>query len=171
MKSQPLPGATGPATDLVYTPGPWADMAMRMLPLYGRVLDPARGHGAFYDRLPDHCEPLWCEIAEGRDFYAFDERVDWVATNPPWSQIRSFMAHAMAVADNVAFLATANHAYTRARVRTARDAGFALRGMLHVPTPPRPWPASGFQLSLIWWQRGWRGPTETYHAVDDLLAA
>ncbi|WP_279482222.1 hypothetical protein [Aureimonas sp. SK2] len=171
MRHQPLPGTTGADTDLVYTPGSYADMAMRLLPLYGRVLDPARGRGAFFDRIPAHCEPLWCEVAEGRNFYDWVERVDWVVTNPPWSEIRPFMAHAMTIADNVVFLVTANHAYTRARVRLAQDAGFGLRGMLHMPTPPKPWPASGFQLSLLWWQRGWRGTTETYHAMDDLAAA
>lgn len=117
------------------------------------MLDPSRGKGAFYDRIPAHCERLWCEIDEGRDFFAFDDRVDWIVTNPPWSKIRAFLAHALAISDNVCFLATTNHAYTKARVNAAREAGFGLRGLLHLPTPPKPWPQSGFQLSAIWWQR------------------
>lgn len=168
MRHQPKPSATSDDTDRVYTPAAWSEAIVDLLPLSGRVLDPARGHGAFYDRFPAHCERLWCEVSEGRDFFDFRERVDWVVTNPPWSRILNFMQHAFTLADNVVFLVTTNHAYTKARVRAAADAGFRIRGILHLPTPPKPWPQSGFQLSAIWWQRGYLGQPETLHAIEEL---
>lgn len=171
MRYQPLPSATGEDSDRVYTPVAWSSMICRLLPLSGRVLDPCRGQGAFYEQVPDHCEKLWCELDEGLDFFNFNEPVDWIVTNPPWSKIKDFMDHAMTIANNVIFLITTNHAYTKARVRVAQRHGFRVRGMLHMPTPPKPWPQSGFQLSAIWWQRGYLGRPEVLHAVDDLGAA
>lgn len=171
MRYQPIPSATNDNTDVVYTPEAWANAITRLLPLNGRVLDPCRGQGAFYNLFPDHCEKLWCEIAEGRDFFAFSDSVDWIVSNPPWSKIKDFLEHSFSLADNVVFLITTNHAYTKARVRLAQEAGFAIRGILHMPTPPKPWPQSGFQLSAIWWQRGYRGYPEVYHSIDNLHQA
>ena len=47
----------------------------------GICLDPCRGDGVFYQRLP--AGSLWCEIREGRDFFDFNDRVDWCMSNPP----------------------------------------------------------------------------------------
>lgn len=170
MKYQPKPSATNAETDRVYTPDEWSSLIIRLMPLYGRVLDPSRGKGAFFDHIPPHCEPLWCELDEGRDFFEFHEKVDWVVTNPPWSIIKSFMEHSFDIADNVCFLITANHAMTKARINLALEKGFKMRGILHMPTPPKPWPQSGFQLSAIWWQRGYKGHAEVLHAAEDLAA-
>ena len=38
----------------------------------GRCLDPCRGEGAFYDLLPT-ASSEWCEIEQGRDFYAWSD--------------------------------------------------------------------------------------------------
>jgi hypothetical protein len=43
----------------------------------------------------------WCEIKRGRDFFAWTEPVDWIVTNPPWSQFRAFLQHAMTLAEKV----------------------------------------------------------------------
>ena len=42
--------------------------------------------------------------------------MDWIITNPPWSQIRRFLQHALSLADHVVFLFTINHLWTRARL-------------------------------------------------------
>ena len=154
MRYQPKPSATNDNTDRVYTPEAWASTIMRLLPLSGLVLDPARGHGAFYDLIPDDCEALWCEVDEGRDFFAFEEKVDWVVTNPPWSKIKDFLQHSFEIADNVVFLITTNHAYTKARVAVAREGGFGMRGILHMPTPPKPWPSATIRLTCCWTRVG-----------------
>lgn len=85
---------------------------------------------------------------------------DWIVTNPPWSKIRPFLAQAMKLADNVVFLITVNHVFTRARVRDAAAAGFALKEILLVDTPKKEsgWPQMGFQLGAVHWQRGYSGP-------------
>lgn len=67
----------------------------------GSVLDPAKVLRAFHDRFPSHLDRHWCEISEGRDFLDWQQPVDWVMTNPPWSRLRDFSRHAMRIAQNV----------------------------------------------------------------------
>ena len=64
--------------DRVYTPE-WVarDMAWSFQPS-GRVLEPCKGKGVFLRFLPDDTE--WCEIDEGRDFFEWHEKVDWVVS-------------------------------------------------------------------------------------------
>ena len=68
------------------------------------VLDPCRGDGAFYDQYPDYCTKDWCEITEGRDFFDWPYKVDWIITNPPYSIFPQFLEKCFEVADNVALL-------------------------------------------------------------------
>jgi hypothetical protein len=48
------------------------------------VLEPARGEGNFYRHFPEFVTKDWCEIKEGRDFFAYWKQVDTVLTNPPF---------------------------------------------------------------------------------------
>lgn len=48
------------------------------------VLEPCKGDGAFYNNFPDNVNSKWCEINDGRDFFDFNEEVDWIISNPPF---------------------------------------------------------------------------------------
>jgi hypothetical protein len=74
--------------------------------------------------------------------------------NPPWSQIRSFLQHAISLSDNVVFLLAINHVWTKARLRDIRAAGFGLREIVLVDTPAR-FLKSGFQMGAVHVVRGW----------------
>lgn len=156
-----VPASNDAAADVVFTP---RDLAERIVDAFaeemsGSVLEPARGDGAFYDALPSHVTPHWCEITEGRDFFDWTTPVDWIVTNPPWSRFRDFLEHSLRVADNVLFLAPINHFGTKRRVSLVSEAGFGLRRVVFVPSPAA-WPASGFQLAAVWLQREWNGATQ-----------
>lgn len=136
--------------DVVMTPRPLARALVDLLQPQGRILEPCAGDGAFLEALPPDTD--WCEISRGRDFFAWKEPVDWIITNPPWRQIRGFLNHSFAIADNVAFLMTINHAWTRARLRDAGSAGFGIAAIITCATP-RSFPPSGFQLGMIVYRR------------------
>lgn len=106
MRSQPNRNYV--SNDDIQTPVPLARALVAALQPAGRILEPCAGEGAFLSALPPGAE--WCEIKRGRDFYAWHDPVNWIVTNPPWSQIRRFLQHAFTVADNVALLMTVNHA-------------------------------------------------------------
>jgi hypothetical protein len=99
----------------------------------------------------------WCELKRNRDFFAWTQRVGWIVTNPPWSQIRRFLQHALSLADHVVFLLTINHLWTRARLRDVKAAGFGVRGIVLLDTP-KSFPQSGFQLGAVYLRRRWAGP-------------
>ena len=98
----------------------------------------------------------WCEILDGRDFFSWNEKVDWIVTNPPWSLIRTFLRHAMEVSDNVVFLLTINHIWTKARIRDIGHFRFGIKEIVLVDMP-KEFPQSGFQLGAVHISRGWTG--------------
>ena len=87
--------------DVVYTPD-WvaADMVDFFKPS-GRILEPCKGDGVFLKYLST---AEWCEIQEGRDFFAWDEHVDYIISNPPYSLFKEFLRHGISVANHVIYL-------------------------------------------------------------------
>jgi hypothetical protein len=145
------------SNDCVQTPPELARRLANHFKPAGRILEPCRGDGNFLRCLPKGTE--WCEIKEGRDFYAWDKPVDWIITNPPWSEIRRFLQHAMQHADHVVFLLTINHIWTQARLRDISAAGFGLKQIVLVDMP-QAFPTSGFQLGAVHVARDWTGPIQ-----------
>ena len=98
----------------------------------GRVLDPCRGPGAFYEAMPAGSD--WCEITEGRDFLAHAGCCDWIITDPPWSRAyRDIAKRAFEIADNVVFLVRFDTALgTSARLNDAQDHGHAVKEVIDV---------------------------------------
>ena len=133
------------SNDDIQTPPLLARRLVRHFRPRGRILEPCKGAGNFLKHLPKSA--AWCEIKEGRDFFAWTQKVDWIITNPPWSQMRRFLQQAMGVADHVVFLLTLNHLWTRARLRDLKAAGFGLREIVLLDLPPSfPWPVKCGEL-------------------------
>lgn len=88
--------------DIVFTPDSVAEIICSMFPINGKVLEPCKGEGVFLKYLPN--DTLWCEITEGRNFYSFNEKVDWIVTNPPYSDFNRFLDHSFNLADNIVLL-------------------------------------------------------------------
>ena len=92
--------------DVVYTPD-WiaADMVSFFQPS-GAILEPSKGNGVFMQYLPPETD--WCEIAEGKDFYAYNKQVNWIIGNPPYKQFYEFMEHSFKVAKDIVYLLPAD---------------------------------------------------------------
>jgi hypothetical protein len=151
------PSKNQPEHDIVMTPPALAKRIVTHFAPSGLVLDPCRGDGAFFNAFPKTCSRDWCEINKGRDFFTYDNHVDWIVTNHPWSLTREWLVKCMEVADNVVLLSTLTHFVTKRRLRDIKERGFGLVEFLCVPTPPKPWPASGFQLVAMRLTRGYSG--------------
>ena len=82
------PKKNKPEQDIVYTPEPLAIDIIEHFAPQGRVLDASRGGGVFFDNFPGDTIPDWCEITDGRDFFDYSCKCDWIITNPPWSMMR-----------------------------------------------------------------------------------
>ena len=147
--------------DLIQTPIEVARHLVSYFRPTGTILEPCKGEGNFLRALPPDTQ--WCEALEGRDFFAWRQPVDWIITNPPYSQFRAFHRHAMTVADNIVFLTTINHYWLKARLRDMRNADFGFREirLLHTPST---FPSSGFQIGAVYTQRQWHGQMVVSHA-------
>jgi hypothetical protein len=88
----------GRASDIWLTPDWIAEDVVRFFQPSGRILDPCRGEGAFSQHMPGS---EWCEIRDGRDFFLWNEPVDWVVSNPPYSTFTHFHDHAMKIANEI----------------------------------------------------------------------
>jgi hypothetical protein len=153
--------------DCVNTPDWLATAIVKHFLPSGRILEPCYGAGAFVRAMPG-CDSF--DIAKGQDFLKTIGRWDWIVTNPPYSEFRSFLKKAMEVADNVIFLSLVNAWFINARQQDIREAGFGLVEICEVPIPSAPWPQFGMTLSATWIRRGWEGAinytrlkTEAHH--------
>ena len=145
------PNKNTPDKDIVYTPRKVALEIINHFNPQGLTLDPCKGDGAFSDQIAG-C--LWCELSLGRDFLNWNQKVDWIISNPPWSKMREFLSHGMTISDNIVYLTSINHYTTKRRIRDMREAGFGIKEFYCIPTP-KTFPQSGFQLAAVHTQRGY----------------
>lgn len=151
MKMQPNRNYT--SDDVVMTPIELAEKLVKHFNPQGKGLEPCCGTGNILKFL-DNAD--WCEISKGKDFFEYNSKVDYIFTNPPFSQIRKFLQHSMELADNIYFICTINHLWTKARLRDIESAGFGVKEICIFDTPKN-FPQTGFQLGMFYIQRGWNG--------------
>lgn len=88
--------------DIVYTPKNISEKIIKYFNPTGKYLDPCKGDGAFYDFVS--CEKDWCEIQNGKDFFEYNKKVDWIISNPPFSVFDDFLKHSFEISNNVVYL-------------------------------------------------------------------
>jgi len=129
------------------------------IPAGATILDPCKGDGAFLDQYPGDCETDWCEITEGRDFFDYQGRVDWIITNPPYSIIEEFMAKCFEVADDVALLIPMSKWVSSLR-RIRAVLAFGNVVSIRIISASRCGFPFGFPACALHIRRGYDGPTE-----------
>jgi len=148
--------------DMVTTPPHIAKQMIDFyqIPLRATILDPCRGGGAFYNQYPSRAgvRKDWCEITEGRDFFDWPYKVDWIITNPPYSIFPQFLEKCFEVADNVALLIPlAKLVSSLKRINMVMDYG-GIVSMRVIGASKCGFPF-GFPAAAIHMQRGYDGNT------------
>jgi hypothetical protein len=92
--------------DVVYTP---KSVALDMIEKCNikknmKILDPCKGLGVFYDNLPDYCIKDYCEIEENKDFFDYNEKVDLIIGNPPFSIWDSWLEKTCKLTDKFCYI-------------------------------------------------------------------
>lgn len=139
--------------DVVMTPEYLTKQIIEYFKPTGNTLEPCRGSGNFFKYMPN---ADWCEIKEGRDFFEYDKKVEWIITNPPYSLLRKFLQKSMEVSDNIVFLCPWNHLTFTARLRDMRECGFGIKEVTLIHYPDN-FPKMGFALSVIHIQKKYSG--------------
>ena len=75
------------ANDVFITPPALAKFHIDMIKVYDDEIwyDPFRNNGSYYHQFPYKCKNLWSEILDGKDFFEFNEKVDVICSNLPFS--------------------------------------------------------------------------------------
>lgn len=168
--SQPqlLKGLLSPG-DAVWTPE-WVarDMVHWFIPDdTTSILEPCRGDGNIWKYLPHGS--MWCEIARGRDFFAWHKKVDWIITNPPYSIFREFLEHALGIAQNVVFLIPLHNIFRNGRVLKMSKARGWMRHIRYYGGGSEVGFPMGNPIAAVHWKVGYLGDT-SWSWYEDLLA-
>lgn len=131
----------------------------------GSILEPFAGDGAFLNNLP--MDTKWCEIEKGRDFFLFFEKVDWIVTNPPFSDLTRVMEHAFNVSEKTVFLLPLSKIYSSMpRLKLTRDIA-GIKEHLILGTGRDIGFDIGFPFSATLFERGYKGPVkQTWKCID-----
>ena len=152
------PNRTGKSTanDVVMTREPTAKWIIDYFQPTGVVLEPCRGTGAFYNNFPG--EKDWCEISEGKDFFDYDKKVDWIITNPPFSIFDKFLLHAFEVADNVVFFCPLSKVFKSKKMDSAIQSYGDIATVINMGGGGRHGFPFGFSTGCIHYKRDYVGP-------------
>ena len=159
MKSWPSKYSSN---DCVETPLELARALVEHFHPNGVVLEPCSGEGNFLKFLPG---ALWCEIKRGRNFFDFDKHVNYIFTNPPFSEFGKFLEHSLKVSDNICFLMSVSRLWTKSRIRLIEKNNFGIREIL-LFNGPRDFDVFGFQLGMIWLKRDYVGEIRLSHLKE-----
>jgi hypothetical protein len=152
--------------DVAMTPPEVAESVVKHFKPSGRILDPCRGDGAFWRHMPG---AEWCEIREGRDFLEWNEPVDWIVSNPPFSVLMGFLMHSFKVADNVVYtIPAAKIWHSIPYLELIRDFG-GIREILILGRGRAIGLPLGFAIAAIHFKRGYKGETRIVYPPNQAL--
>jgi hypothetical protein len=155
-------------SDVHYTHPAFAKLIVDYFKPQGRVLEPFRGGGSFYQHLPDGTD--WAEIEEGRDFFDCAGGYDWIVTNPPFSNLTDIMEHAFSIAQRTVLLVPLSKIYSSApRMKLCLQVAGIHRQLFMGPGRDIGFDI-GFPFAAVEFIKGYSGPVTTIDASADVLA-
>ena len=113
--------------DVFFTPLSLAKIAIDMVGTNnGRWLDPFKGTGNYFNQFPTENKD-WCEITDGKDFFDYNENVDVICSNPPFSKFKLVLEHCVKLNPKVINLIFGIINLTTSRVKFMIDNGYFIK--------------------------------------------
>jgi len=153
--------------DIVYTEDYVASHIIDYLQPNGKCLDPCRGDGAFYKYLPE--DKHYCEITEDRDFLMYNENVDWVIGNPPYSIFEDFLRKGFEISDNVSYLVPTNKVFQRQLIMNMINKYGGIRSILIYGSGQTIKFPFGFSVGNFHFKRNYKGQTTLLMGIDSIF--
>lgn len=144
-------------SDVVYTPENIALNIIRWCRPKGLKLDPCAGDWVFFNNFSEPRD--WCEITLDRDFFDYQERVDWIIGNPPYSIFEDFLAHSFELANDVVYILPTNKIFQRIVIMKMIVDWGGIFAMRIYGSGQRIGFPFGFSVGAFHFKKGWRGPT------------
>lgn len=144
--------------DKVYTPEFIVDEVLNqflhLVDDEASLLEPFKGEGAFYDKLPND-RTDWCEIDEGIDFFDYGNRVDWIITNPPYSIFKEVLPKCLEVADHIVMVIPVNKLLSSMpRLMDVDRAGFSIKHVYYLGSGRQLGFPFGFPVAAVYISKG-----------------
>ena len=110
--------------DIFFTPIPIAKLAIDMIgTIEGKWLDPFKGTGNYYNQFPTENKD-WCELTDGKDFFDYNENVDIICSNPPFSKFKLVLEHCVKLNPKIISLIFGIANLTCTRLKYMNDNGY-----------------------------------------------
>ena len=89
--------------------------------------DPCRHdeNGSYYSQFPNEKKD-WCEITEGRDFFEYENPVDIICCNPPYSIINKWIDKCIGLNPRIISMLIGINNLTTKRIETFNNAGYGI---------------------------------------------
>lgn len=153
--------------DIVYTPDYVAAGIVKFLNPSGFCLDPCKGDGAFLKHMPAGSD--YCELREDKDFFHYNQRVDWVIGNPPYSIFEQFMVKAFEIADNVSYLVPTNKIFQRQIIMEKINKFGGIKSMIIYGSGQLIDFPFGFSVGNFHFERGYKGDTKVILGMKEIF--
>ena len=88
--------------------------------------DPFYGQGAYYHKFPNPETAKWSEIELHKDFFQFDEPVDVICSNPPYSLLDKVFEKSIQLKPRVISYLLLHGSLTPKRMEIMQNAGYGL---------------------------------------------
>ena len=154
-------------SDIVYTPRDISKGIIEFLNPTGAMLDPCKGDGAFYDFM-NRGGADYCEIEEGKDFFNYNKKVDWIIGNPPYSIFLEFLQHSFELADNVSFLVPTNKIFQRQIIMDMINKYGGIKSQIIYGSGSLIGFPFGFSVGNFHFQRGYKGECKLVMGMSEV---
>jgi len=147
--------------DVVFTPDDVASAIIKHFSPTGKILDPCKGDGVFFNKMDD---AEYCELQEGKDFFNWNDPVDWIVSNPPYSIYSEWIRHSFKVAENIVYLIPINKAFNSSSMLKATYEWGGIAEIVHIgPGSSLKFPV-GFAIGAVHYKRNYKGGIVYRHA-------
>ena len=153
--------------DIVYTPDYVAKQIINYLTPSGLCLDPCKGDGAFYKLMPKNSE--YCEIREGKDFFEYNKKIDWIIGNPPYSIFEDFLRKAFEISNNVSYLVPTNKIFQRQIIMDLINKYGGIKSIIIYGSGQLIDFTFGFSVGNFEFQKGYTGETKIIMGMNKIF--
>lgn len=115
------------ANDVFITPLELAKKQIQMINVEASELwlDPFRNSGHYYNQFPTDNKD-WCEILENKDFFEYQQLVNVICSNPPYSLMDKVLQHSVSLHPRVISYLIGINNLTAKRIEFMNQAGYGL---------------------------------------------
>jgi len=107
--------------------------------------DPFKNNGSYYNQFPNK-NKLWTEILDGKDFFEFNENVNIICSNPPYSLMDKVLKKSIELKPHTISYLIGIHNLTTKRIEYMENSGYYIT-KIHL-TKVYKW--FGMSVIVIW---------------------